>query len=273
MEQREKEGRQGRPRRPQSPDFSLISGLETTDATSCTDSLSTAGDYGQPLSYQPDVVQQRSTPHGLVFPVQCAPLQAPMAAGRPPRSQSRTQRKDGTCQICSSKHTEYVYISYAQDMKKYVEQVVTWLRRCGMAVHYDQMDKNGREAKPALQWKIEQLEGAEFVLVLCSPGYIQQLNDDTADNRVSPCCQPGCGVSSDINYIAQDIYRRNGNYRCIPVLVNGFRYDCIPTFLRNTHVYRFPDQEESIFRRLTKTKEFELPPLGPRRILKPRKEW
>ena len=200
-------------------------------------------------------------------------IQAPTTAKRPPKGKQRSKRHSNTCETCSLKHgTEYVYISYARDMKKYVKHVVAWLHRSGMAVHYDQIDEAGIAAKTAPKWKAQQLNGAEFVLVLCSPGYIQQLNDDDADNR-SLVYEPGCGVSFDINYIASEIYRRNGNYRFIPVLVNGFRWDCIPIFLNNTHVYRFPDQEESIWRRLTKTKEFELPPLGRRRIIKPRREW
>jgi hypothetical protein len=221
-------------------------------------------------------VQSRYSPP-VPTPVECYPVQAPSVAKQ--KHQAKKKKKQGSkqhfsaCQTCSLKHsTEYVYISYAQDMKKYVKEVVAWLHRSGMAVHYDQIDEAGIATKTAPKWKAEQLDSAEFVLVLCSPGYIQQLNDDDADNRSLPY-QPGCGVSFDINYIASEIYKKNGNYRFIPVLVNGFRSDCIPTYLHNTHVYRFPDQEENIWRRLTKTPEFELPPLGPKRVLKPRREW
>ncbi|XP_062509613.1 uncharacterized protein LOC134185759 isoform X2 [Corticium candelabrum] len=202
------------------------------------------------------------------------PLQHEVPRGSPSKFFKRKTKAQGKklCRVCLLCHDEYVYISYALDMTRYVDTIVAWLHTNGMAVHYDQMDEPGRAAKNAPVWKTEQLDRAKFILVLCSPGYIEQIRNGVADNRTG-ACQPGCGVFFDINYIASDIFQKGGNYRCIPVLVNGFRQDCVPSYLHNTHVYRYPDQEASIWRRLTNTREFVLPPLGPMRVIKPRKEW
>eukprot|EP00118_Oscarella_pearsei_P002302 m.10150 g.10150 ORF g.10150 m.10150 type:complete len:653 (+) comp21967_c0_seq2:96-2054(+) len=178
------------------------------------------------------------------------------------------------CAVCLNVHKDsgYIYISYAQDAASVAQNVARWIAKSGYGAHYDQLDPAGIARDTVPLWKQKQIEGAKFVLILCSPGYQRQLLSPEEDGR-NVSHQPGCGVSCDWMQISQEVYQRGGYGRFAPVLVNGSEVACIPMLMRNTIAFRFPEQEEDLFRRITGVAKYELPKVGPRRKLVPKREW
>jgi hypothetical protein len=157
-----------------------------------------------------------------------------------------------------------VFVSYSHDTpahKESVLQMAVALRERGIDVLIDQFEPSPSRGWPT--WMHQQIEDAEFVLVVCTKTYRER-----AEGRATP--GTGLGASYEGSIINQTIYAQSGhNEKFIPLLLSGVPED-IPVFLRPYTYYRYPGELERLLRHLTRQPEIVPPPLGPRPVLPPR---
>jgi hypothetical protein len=124
-----------------------------------------------------------------------------------------------------------VFVTYAHDSPEHKEQVRrfgTFLReQIGLDVHLDQWYDNVRRDWSA--WAIEQLNNADFVLVVASPQYKRR-----ADGAAP--ADEGRGSQFEAGIIRNNLTRnlRKETERVLPVVLPGRSVDDVPTFL-NAH--------------------------------------
>jgi serine/threonine-protein kinase len=125
-----------------------------------------------------------------------------------------------------------VFVSYSHDSAAHnrrVLQLAEALRRDGIDASIDVDFVRPPHGWP--HWCEEQLrpEKADFVLLICTPGY-----RDRVENRVA--FDEGRGAFWEGSMIYDYVYDAKGNRRFIPLLLDGATESCIPRPLRNhTH--------------------------------------
>jgi hypothetical protein len=160
-----------------------------------------------------------------------------------------------------------VFISYSWDSREHKDRVRVLVDRLlaqGIDCVLDQY-----EHPPPPQgwptWMKEQVGRCEFVLVVCSEGYVQK-----ADGKVPGA---GLGVRFESAQVLQGLYERGmWNERVLPVLVGEGGVELVWEPLRPYQFYRADTDEgyEDLYRRLTGQPALVKPPLGPRLKLPPR---
>ncbi|XP_065832779.1 uncharacterized protein [Oscarella lobularis] len=181
-------------------------------------------------------------------------------------------RSTGACEVCGSIHSQYVYISYARDAMREVQVLGHWLTQNGYGAHFDQVDPNGIARLGFPQWKMQQIQEAKFVIVLCTPAYTRQELSPELDGCMGSH-EPGCGVSFDMRNISTEVFQKD-YARFAPVLMNDGATSFIPMVLRGTLSYRFPLQGEDLLRRIGGISKYSLPPVNLKcKPLLPKREW
>lgn len=121
-----------------------------------------------------------------------------------------------------------VFISYAHDSAEHKEQVrrfCTFLReKVGIDAHLDQWYDDGR--RDWSEWAIEQLNKADFILIVASPAYKRR-----ADGTAPP--DEGRGARFEAMIIRDNLTRNlpKETRRMLPVVLPGRSVADIPTFL------------------------------------------
>jgi tetratricopeptide (TPR) repeat protein len=141
-----------------------------------------------------------------------------------------------------------VFISYSHDSAEHANQVLTLsnrLRREGVDCGIDQYEESPPQGWP--QWMIEQIEGAAFVLLVCTETYSRRFSGKEAGNK-------GKGARWEGAIVTLQLYEDGfTNTRFIPVLLSGGTPSTIPLVLRGTTYYDLSNDRgyQRLYRRLT----------------------
>lgn len=135
----------------------------------------------------------------------------------------------------------HVFISYSQDSDEHQEQVRTLAARLndgGFDVHWDQ--SIGVPARGWQSWSRDQMQKADFVLVVCTARYRSKFEGD----------EPG-GANWEGALIEKMLYDDDSrNEKFIPVLFHGGTRDHIPLVLTGTTWYELPSQYARLLPRI-----------------------
>jgi hypothetical protein len=161
-----------------------------------------------------------------------------------------------------------VFISYSHDSAEHegaVLALANQLRVDGIDAVIDQYEQ--APSKGWLRWMREQVDLADFVLVICTETYKRR-----AEGREAPGI--GLGVNREAVVIDQHIYDQGGaNTKFVAVVLRSSDLHLIPDFLKpyQTESVESESQYESLYRRITSQPAVEKPSLGHLRSLPPRK--
>ena len=157
-----------------------------------------------------------------------------------------------------------VFISYSHDSqahRDFVRGVADQLRRGGLECVIDQYI-NGFPPEGWLRWMEDQVEVADFVLMVCTETYLRRYRGHETDG--------GRGVTFEGVVISQtlyDAYYRNTKF--VPVLPEGGDFEYVPLPLKQYSTYMLPTDYDNLYRYLTGQPEHIAPPVGDKRVMPP----
>ena len=163
-----------------------------------------------------------------------------------------------------------VFISYSWDSKELKERVLELsnrLRADGVDCNIDQYEIAPSEGWSI--WMINQIEWADFVLVVCSEQYEQRFRGREVAGR-------GLGVKWEGAIITQTIYDNEAkNTKFIPIVFSSQNLNYIPSPLRGTshYILTAEDNYQDLFRHLTHQPRIEKPELGTLNPLEPKQAF
>jgi len=155
--------------------------------------------------------------------------------------------------------TPKVFISYSHDSQEQTDRVLALsnqLRADGIDCHIDQYETPPLEGWP--RWMVNQIEAADFVLVVCTDNYERRFSGKEAQGM-------GLGVKWEGAVITQRIYEYESHgAKFIPVLFSLEDSAYIPLVLRSTTWHRLDTREgyENLYRRITDQPHIIKPALG-----------
>ena len=158
-----------------------------------------------------------------------------------------------------------VFISYAHESEQLSDAVLDfsdYLRSQGIESEIDQYEEAPAEGWP--KWMMRQIQGADFVLVVCSDLFYRRANDNSGNDD-------GLGVKWETSLILQQLYTLNtNNKKYIPVIFQHSDTKHIPLPLQPYTYYELSKSENKIKLkdRLLGISKSKRPPLG----LKPDEE-
>lgn len=138
-----------------------------------------------------------------------------------------------------------VFISYSHDSEAHREQVLGLserLRRDGVVTLLDRYI-NGTPSEGWPRWMLNQLDGADFVLVVCTPTYYRRFRGHEEPGK-------GKGVDWEGALITQEMYdARSKTLRFVPIFLTEADESCIPEPLRAQTHYTptSPAQYDSLY--------------------------
>jgi hypothetical protein len=158
-----------------------------------------------------------------------------------------------------------IFTSYSWDSPEHIDRVLALsdrLRADGIDCSLDQYEVSPPEGWP--RWMENQVDWAEFVLVICTEQYYQRFRGRDSQSR---------GVTWEGAIITQDLYDAQvKNTKFIPIVFSPLDSDHIPRILRPFTRY-FLNTEEGyiqLYRHLTNQPSILKPELGNLRPLPPR---
>lgn len=155
-----------------------------------------------------------------------------------------------------------IFISYSHDSsahKTFVRGIADQLRSDGLDCRLDQYI-NGFPAEGWQRWMEDQVEQADFVLLVCTPDYLERYRGKARDG--------GRGVNFEGVVISQtlyDAYYRNTKF--IPVLPENGQFDDVPLPLKGFSAYTLPADYDGLYRLLTDQAATPAPAIGEKRVL------
>lgn len=160
-----------------------------------------------------------------------------------------------------------VFISYSHDSQEHVYAVHSLseqLRREGVDC---QIDAYVRFSPPEgwPQWMEEQIQIADYVLVVCTETYLRRVTGKEADGV-------GLGATWEGAIITQSLYESQGrNEKFIPVVLDDSDIAHIPTWIRSATRYNPTTQSgyDDLYRHLTSQPKVAVPQLGEMREMPP----
>jgi SEFIR domain len=159
-----------------------------------------------------------------------------------------------------------VFISYSHDSPDHIDRVLgisNRLRADGVDCNIDQYEVSPSEGWP--RWTADQIEQADFVLVVCTEKYSQRF-------RAKEGVGVGLGVKWEGAVITQDLYDAEAyNTKFIPVIFVPQDAKYIPNVLRGATRYEVgaKDGYDSLYRHLTNQRSIVKPQLGNLRPMPP----
>lgn len=150
-----------------------------------------------------------------------------------------------------------VFISYSHDSDQhceFVRNLSNRLRSEGLECLIDQYI-NGFPSEGWLRWMEDQVERADFVLMICTETYLRRFRGK--ENNI------GKGVSFEGTVISQNLYDSyQQNTKFIPIIPEGGDLDNVPTPLKSFSTYSLPEKYDNLYRYLTTQPEHIAPPVG-----------
>lgn len=164
-----------------------------------------------------------------------------------------------------------VFISYSHDSVEHQERVLSLadrLRADGIDAEIDQYNIAPAEGWPL--WCEQQIENADFVLMVCTEIYHRRVSGDEERGK-------GLGAVWEAAIIRQLLYDAGAvSNKFVPVLFSDGRVEHIPTLIRGRTRY-FVDTEEGyerLLRQLSRQPDIVRPVLGTMRPLPARQhQW
>jgi hypothetical protein len=159
-----------------------------------------------------------------------------------------------------------IFISYSHDSTKHQQWVLRLsnrLREQGLDCQLDQYI-NGFPPQGWQRWMEKQIEQADFVLIICTPLYLQRYKGEAFATGL------GKGVNFEGVVISQslyDCYYRNTKF--IPVIPDNGSHNNIPLPLKAYSSYQLMDDYQNLYRVLTAQPAISAPKLGQRQELPP----
>ncbi len=151
-----------------------------------------------------------------------------------------------------------VFISYSWDSDAHKERVFELaerLRDQGIDAQLDQYEVAPPESWPNWMWN--QVEDADFVLVVCTETYHRRFRGKEGPGR-------GQGATWEGTILTQSLYDAGSlNTRFVPIVLSGEDTEHIPLVLRGATRYQLDRDYEKLYRHLTDQPEFVKRPLGP----------
>ena len=160
-----------------------------------------------------------------------------------------------------------VFISYSHDSQEHKERILGLadrFREDGIDCNIDQYEDSPAEGWQ--RWMLNQVEAADFVLVVCTEQYHRRFRGHEEVGK-------GKGATWEGGVIIQELYDDQGkNSKFIPVTFSPQNTDFIPSPLRAATNYRLntTDGYELLYRRLTNQLRTRKPYLGKLQTLAPR---
>jgi hypothetical protein len=157
-----------------------------------------------------------------------------------------------------------VFISYSDDSPEHMERVLQLsdrLRSEGVDCHTDQYEESPAEGWA--RWCDDQVEDAEFILVVCTDAYESRFRGRQEPGK-------GLGVTWEGFVITQELYDQQGrNNKFIPVVFDSDDTSHIPRALKSATRYNVSTTfgYEDLYRRLTRQPRVIKPELGKIRTL------
>ena len=153
-----------------------------------------------------------------------------------------------------------VFISYSHDSPEHADRVLALanrLRADGIDAWIDQYEPSPPEGWP--RWMDDQIERADFVLVVASPLYQAKFRSQGTPGKVFEVAWEGAVIQQ------QQYGRSDGRQRFIPVVFSRDDVDSIPSLLSEFTYYDLGDEQayEGLYRRLTEQPKSLKPVLGP----------
>ncbi|WP_020394624.1 toll/interleukin-1 receptor domain-containing protein [Thiolinea disciformis] len=154
-----------------------------------------------------------------------------------------------------------VFISYSHDSEAhcaFVLQLAQQMRADGLDCQLDQCI-NGSPPEGWQRWMENEIEQADFVLVVCTPTYLQRYRGQTEDSRHR---------AIEGLVISRSLYEAfYCNTKFIPVLSDAGDFDDVPLPLKAFSVYRLMEEYEDLFRLLTRQpKPIGIPSVFPKSV-------
>jgi hypothetical protein len=157
-----------------------------------------------------------------------------------------------------------VFISYSHDSEGHRQTVLDLAQRLrddGIHCEIDQFIE-GAPRTGWQRWMREQITGADFVLIICTPRYKRLF-----EGREPP--GEGHGVDYEGIHIVQQLYKQKGNDKFVSVVVTPETGDCVPDDLQPYGWRTLPMEYEQIYRRITRQPAVIPRPVGKVRELPP----
>lgn len=155
-----------------------------------------------------------------------------------------------------------VFISYSHDSQShrdFVREIANQLRADGLNCIIDQY-VNGFPPEGWQRWMEDQIEAADFVLLVCTETYLKRYRGHEENG--------GKGVTFEGVVISQslyDHYYRNSKF--VPVIPENGSLDNVPISLKQYSTYTLPKQYDNLYRYLTNQPEHIPPVIGAKRVL------
>lgn len=152
-----------------------------------------------------------------------------------------------------------VFISYSHDSQGHKERILTLadrLRAEGIDCNLDQYKMSPSEGWP--RWMMNQLDWANFVLVICTEQYHRRFRGHEEPDR-------GRGVSWEGAIITQELYDAQvKNTKFIPIVFSWEDQSYIPVILGGASFYNLGIEHnyEALYRHITNQPQSPKPPLG-----------
>ena len=155
-----------------------------------------------------------------------------------------------------------IFISYSWDSETHKKQVFDFsqqLRQWGLETLLDQYHEVEHPAQGWPQWTLDQIEIADFVLMVCTETYHRWATGKEIIRK-------GKRVTWEGNVIKNEIFHANfHNTKFIPVLFNTQDINYIPNFVLGIDPYILDDPTSltHLYRQLTQQKRVEAQNIGP----------
>ena len=152
-----------------------------------------------------------------------------------------------------------IFISYSHDSTRHSQWVLdlsNHLRNEGLDCQLDQYI-NGFPPEGWQRWMEKQIEQADFVLIVCTPLYLQRYKGESFGTGF------GRGVNFEGVVISQALYDSYyHNTKFIPVIPQNGSYDNIPLPLKSYSIYQLMDEYQNLYRVLTAQPASAAPDIG-----------
>ncbi|XP_072116215.1 E3 ubiquitin ligase TRAF3IP2-like isoform X2 [Mobula birostris] len=156
-----------------------------------------------------------------------------------------------------------VFVTYATDNDKHVGEVISFvalLIRNGFETQIDIFEQQFRSINK-IDWMERYINDKDYlIIIIISPKYYEAVTSQNFDIKNDEHSLNSVFIYKQL----QNEFIQNGsrNFRFVPIIFPGACMKHVPSWLQNTHVYKWPMQRQDILRRLMRLEKYNPPPVG-----------